>query len=475
MQGAIRGLKRALNDNGKYRYKVPELAVDHLIIGGGVVGLAIARRLCQEYPSKSTYVVERHARAGEEIRLLRALLNTSSRNSEVIHSGLYYPTESLKTSLCIRGRDLMYQYCKTHNIPHRQTGKLVVAKQEQLPYIHGLHEKSLKLRFPTALTAETDSQVLVLPTELLAGDQARALEPDLSRDIAGALWVPSTGIMNSHDFMQSLERDIIESEAGQVAYCARVVRIDPYQRTKRPANIPYVDSPAEVGWVVQLNSSESEGTDAILARTVINSSGLSSTFILNSLLPQAQRIPIYYAKGSYAKYHGPGVSSVRHLIYPCPETGPNQHAFQSLGTHLTLDLEGQIRFGPDLQWISAPDSILSEPEAEADFWSQHLVPDDAQLPEMHRAVTSYLPGVSLQGLQPDYVGIRPKLVPPGGGFQDFVFKVDYPITPSYSGTLESGPMISLLGIESPGLTSSLGIAEHVVTKLLGGSGESRTI
>ncbi|EAU84299.1 NAD dehydrogenase [Coprinopsis cinerea okayama7 len=453
---AIRGLKRALNDTGRYRYKSPELAVDHVVIGGGIVGLAIAQRLCQQFPSKSTYLIERHPRAGEEI---------SSRNSEVIHSGLYYPEDSWKTKLCIRGRDLMYQRCKERNIPYRQTGKLVVASHEQLPYIHNLHQKSLRMKWPEfSLAGKEDRQDPVLPTELISGEQAREMESDLSKDIVGALWVPTTGIVDSHTFMQSLEKDIVESEQGQVAYGTRVVRLDPYIRSKRPANIP----DTETGWILQTVTGKAEETDSILARTVINAAGLSSTFILNALLPQDQRIPMYYAKGSYAKYKGPGVSNVSHLIYPCPETGPTQHAFQSLGTHLTLDLDGNIRFGPDLQWIPAPDTFSDDPEQDTDFWMEHLTPDESQIAEMHQVVTQYLPGVTLDGLQPDYVGMRPKLIPPSGGFQDFVLRIDHPIDADYASIAEFRPMISLLGIESPGLTSSLAIAEQVVTGILKG-------
>jgi len=150
--------------------------------------------------------------------------------------------------------------------------------------------------------------------------------------------------------------------------------------------------------------------------------------------------------------------ALSHRIYPCPETKGTAHGFQSLGTHLTLDFQGNVRFGPDLQWISPGD------EEDPDFWKKHLVPDDSRLEEMHSSVTRYLPQVTLAGLQPDYVGIRPKLVGPQGGFQDFVFRTDYPDTDKES---ESRPLISLLGIESPGLTSSLAIAEHVVENMLG--------
>ncbi|KDR83478.1 hypothetical protein GALMADRAFT_55409 [Galerina marginata CBS 339.88] len=449
---AVKGLTRALNDSGRFKYKDPESVVDFLIIGGGVVGLAVAQRLCQHFPSKSTYLVERHGRAGEE---------TSSRNSEVIHSGLYYPLDSLKTSLCLRGRDLMYERCKAHNIPYKQTGKLVVATADQRPYLEGLHAKSLKLKWPAHSPAAAQSD-RVLPTKLLSEDELREMEPDLSKDIVSALWCPKTGIVDSHSFMDSLEKDIIESEGGELVFATQVVRLDAYNKSRSAESTPDINA-VEDGWVVQTTSEGGEGY-AMLARNIINASGLSSVMVLNSLLPKEKRIPMFYARGSYASYHGPGASSVSHLIYPCPYTGRNAHAFESLGTHLTLDLQGKIRFGPDIEWMDLPTSEVKGTENDSDFWTKKLIPDESRLPDMHKAVTSYLPGVTFDGLQSDYVGIRPKLIPPGGGFQDFLFRMDYPNVDAQRN--HRNPMISLLGIESPGLTSSLAIAEMVVEDVL---------
>ncbi|KAJ7688400.1 FAD dependent oxidoreductase [Mycena rosella] len=437
----VLAIRSSLN-SAKYAYKAPESAVDYLIVGGGeqnlwlyqwssqhlypgVVGLAIARRLSQ-FSDKSTILVERHTRAGEE---------TSSRNSEVIHSGLYYPPESLKTHLCIRGRELLYERCKSNNIPFRKTGKLVVANENQRPYIENLHAKAQKIAWPSSFKTARDEPAL--PTQLLSGAEAREMEPNLSKEITGAL---------------CLEKDISESDGGDLAYSTRIVRVDPYSSSAD------IDG-ARRGWVVQMVTGEqAEEGDAILAKTLINATGLSAPLIVNALLPEAKRIPLFYARGSYAKYSGPGVSGISHLIYPCPETEGNAHGFQSLGTHLTLDLQGKVRFGPDLQWISPADG------QDPDFWKAHLVPDDSMLEAMHHAVSRYLPEVRLEGLQPDYVGIRPKLVGPQGGFQDFVFRTDYPDTDRES---QHSPLISLLGIESPGLTASLAIAEHVVENMLG--------
>jgi len=335
----------------------------------------------------------------------------------------------------------------------------VVARHDQRAYIEKLHTKSFNLRWPSHSLAKPQTEN-VLPTELLSGEQAREMEPDLSDEIVAALWCPLTGIVDSHAFMESLQLDISESEGGELVLATDVVRVDPYRRPSQGSNLDVE------GWVVQATdgSKNIEGY-AILARTLINASGLSGALVLNSILSKDERIPMYYARGSYASYHGPGASHVSHLIYPCPETGPNAHAFESLGTHLTLDLQGKIRFGPDIEWMSPPASVDNESEDDGDFWMRNLIPDDSRLRDMHHAVATYLPGVQLHGLQPDYVGIRPKLIPSGGGFQDFVLRVDYPGLDAERN--RRCPMISLLGIESPGLTSSLALAEIVVQDIVG--------
>ncbi|KAF9647045.1 hypothetical protein BDM02DRAFT_3117650 [Thelephora ganbajun] len=251
--------------------------------------------------------------------------------------------------------------------------------------------------------------------------------------------------------MQSFEKDILDSPDAHLVYSTRVVRVDPEKN----------------GWAVQTVSAGSDESDTFLAKILINASGLSANLILNSLLPREKRVPIYFAKGSYASYCGQHLKGISRLIYPCPEVGrQGAFSFTSLGMHLTLDLQGKIKFGPDIEWISPPDPT-ADGEVE-DYWREHLVPDDspAKMREVHRAIASYLPGVELDGLSADYVGIRPKLIPPGGGFQDFVFRTDYPIT-FLGGDADSrqAPMVTLLGIESPGLTSSLAIAERVVDML----------
>ncbi len=162
--------------------------------------------------------------------------------------------------------------------------------------------------------------------------------------------------------------------------------------------------------------------------------------------PSQPLLPMYYAKASYASYLGPGASNVRHLIYPVPDVGPKAHGFAGLGTHLTLDLSGNIRFGPDIEWIAPPgEGEFTEDEGAVDFWASHLVASEAQI-SMYEDVRSYLPNITPEGLRPDYCGIRPKLAPLGHGFQDFQIRTDWSC-----GGKKGGRMISLLGIESPGL------------------------
>lgn len=368
--------------------------------------------------------------------------------------------------MCIRGRELLYARCQAHSIPHHKLGKLIVATSTdaaQKAYLEKLHLHCKALKPPKGSTL-----AVAVPTKLISGDEAREMEPDLSSEISAAVWSPETGVVDSHALMGSLEVDIEQSEGGELVYGTEVVSVDPVEAEdqKREGD----------GWVVQTVTAGSTDSDSILAKTLINASGLASHQILNRLLPRATPpsppIPIFFARGSYAKYHGPGVKNVKSLIYPVPEDG-GKHAFHGLGTHLTLDMDGNIRFGPDVDWIEPPSSgdpsstgDSSDP-SHRDYWSQHLIPASEHLEEMHQTITSYLPGISLSGLSPDYVGIRPKLRPPGTGFNDFIVRVDRTgkFTPGKRED-EGAKMVTLMGIESPGLTSSLALGEMVVDEVL---------
>ncbi|GAA6012032.1 hypothetical protein JCM11491_000146 [Sporobolomyces phaffii] len=410
----------------RYPYQAPSLSVDTLVIGGGVVGLAIAERLTKAFVDKTTFLVERHGQIGQE---------TSSRNSEVIHSGIYYPPTSLKTALCIRGRDLLYARCRADAIPFRQTGKLVLAlSKDQEKYLEQLFERSKRL---------ARDGIGDVPLEWLTGDQVRQLEPDVGDRVVSALRSSKTGIVDSHELMANLEKEITDSETGELVYGTRVVRIDRHEPTgggKRGDG-------SEDGWVVQTVTEDGSGGEgertAVLARSVVNAAGLNAHHILNQILPEDKQLRLHFAKGSYFSYRGPGVANVKHLLYPCPEENVS---LSGLGTHLTLNLDNEVRFGPDVQWLTPP---TEDGEDVPDFWQHDLAAEEERMELAISEVKKFLPSVTAQGFSPDYSGIRPKLSAKGET------AVDFSITHPRPG------FISLQGIESPGLTSSLAIAEMV--------------
>ena len=376
----------------------------------------------------------------------------------------------------MRGRELLYERA-AHGAPpmgHAQVGKLIVGRtREDAAYIERLaqHAQALGAHAP--------------PVQLLSGDEARELEPDLSPDLTRALLSPRTGIVSAHEFMNQLAAELDaplptgEVPDAHIVPGTSVVRIDPH--------VP-ADRGRDEGWVVQLRTHDAahSDTDALLARVVVNACGLNAPRVLNALAapmgaPREAWVPMYFSKGAYASYRGPGVSRVSRLLYPTPNFGHAAAggAVQSLGTHLTLDLAGNVRFGPDAQWLSAPADADGEEDALGythDFWERQLAPDatEAWFDAMHAAIRAYLPGVSRAGLAPDYAGLRPKLVGPDArAFSDFglVWHVSRDLRaqrlwqtalPPRRG---AGVMLSLLGIESPGLTSSLAIGEHVAAAL----------
>ncbi|GAA6028181.1 hypothetical protein JCM8097_006901 [Rhodosporidiobolus ruineniae] len=424
----------------RYPFLAPEGAVDHLVVGAGVVGLAVAERLVKALPDRTTFVVERHAQVGQE---------TSSRNSEVIHSGIYYPPNSLKTALCIRGRDLLYKRCEQFGIGYKTTGKLVLATaDEQVPYLKQLWEKSKLLK------AQGIGDV---PLEWLTGDQVREREPDVGERVVGALLSPKTGIVSSHELMENLEKEIADSETGEIVYGTRVVRID---RADVKGGGKRGDG-SEDGWVVQTITNDGSGGEgernAVLAKLVVNAAGLNAHHILNQILPEQERLQLHFAKGSYFSYRGPGVENVRHLLYPSPEENVS---LSGLGTHLTLDLNGEVRFGPDVEWLDPP---MVDGEDIPDFWESKLAVTEERMGLAIEEVKKYLPGVKADGFAPDYSGIRPKLSKKGETAVDF--SITHPAPGFYS----------LQGIESPGLTSSLAIAEQVerMVREHGGVGRGR--
>jgi L-2-hydroxyglutarate oxidase LhgO len=358
--------------------------LDCVVIGAGVIGLACGAAL---------------ARAGREVIVLEAAghigTETSSRNSEVIHAGIYYGSGSLKAQLCREGRKRLYAYCADRGVPHRQLGKLIVAQSEvQVAKLH-------------AIKAAAEANAVNDLAWCSVSDIAR-LEPF----IAGrqALFSPSTGIVDSHALMLALEGDLTTA-GGMVVTHARV--------------IGGICTEQEI----TLNVG-GEQAMSVTARTVVNAAGLCAQAVATSIegIPSAAIPDTFYAIGHY--YRMSGRAPFRHLIYPVPEDG-------GLGVHLTLDMGGQAKFGPDVRWIYKIDYAFDDSRAEA-FLS---------------AIRQYYPDVDGDKLSADYTGIRPKLVGPGCPEADF--RIDDARIHGVPG------LINLFGIESPGLTASLAIGDHV--------------
>lgn len=358
--------------------------VDCVVVGAGVVGLAVARALAQH--GREVIVLEAAEGIGTE---------TSSRNSEVIHAGIYYKPGSLIARTCVAGKWMLYDYCRERGIPHENCGKLIVATSE---------EETAKLPGIQANAAANGAADL----RLLTGEEARAMEPALV--CTAALHSPSTGIIDSHAYMLSLQGDA-ESAGAVFAFHAPVLS---GQVTNRGVAI-------EVGGAEPMR---------LHCRTLVNSGGLHAPKLAAAIegMP-ADHVPTaYYAKGNY--FTLTGRSPFSRLIYPVPVPG-------GLGTHLTIDLGGQARFGPDVEWVESIDYEV----------------DPARGESFYASIRRWWPDLRDGQLAPGYSGIRPKTVPPGAPGQDFVVQ----------GPREHGVpgLYHLFGIESPGLTASLALAAHV--------------
>ncbi|NEU11817.1 NAD(P)/FAD-dependent oxidoreductase [Methylobacterium sp. BTF04] len=356
-----------------------------LVVGAGIVGLAVARALALR--GHSVIVAEAQGAIGTGI---------SSRNSEVIHGGMYYPSGSLRARHCVAGARLLYAYCASHGVPHAACGKLIVATDEsERSAIEAIYSRGMANGVPGLV--------------LLDGAAARALEPNLA--CVAALHAPATGIIDSHAFMLALQGDL-EDAGGAVAFDSLVTRI---ARTGS-------------GWTVQV------GEDRLPFDCVVNSAGLAAQALAAATEGYpADRIPRrVLAKGSY--FGCLGRPAFSRLIYPAPIDG-------GLGIHLTFDLAGRIRFGPDVEWIDTPNYVVDPMRAEL----------------FTAAIRRYWPGLPDGALTPDYAGIRPKLTGPGEPAADF--RIDGPAEHSLTG------LVHLFGIESPGLTAALSLAEDVADRL----------
>ena len=364
--------------------------VDCVVVGAGVVGLAVARAM---------------ALAGREVLVLEAAegigTETSSRNSEVIHAGIYYPAGSLQARSCVEGRKLLYAYCGERGLPHDNCGKLIVATDEA---------EAAKLLAIQARAAANGAEL-----HLLSRDEALAMEPALH--CTAALLSPSTGIIDSHAYMLSLQGDA-ENAGATLVFHTPVLG----------GRVSNAGIEIETGGAEPMRLS---------CRTLINSGGLRAPKLAGAIqgMP-AQHVPgMWYAKGNY--FSLAAKNPFGRLIYPVPVPG-------GLGTHLTIDLGGQARFGPDVEWVETLDYEVNPRRGDS----------------FYESIRRYWPGLPDGALQPGYSGIRPKTVPPGAPAQDFV--VQGPRDHGIPG------LVHLFGIESPGLTASLALANHVAEVVAAG-------
>jgi len=367
--------------------------VDCVVIGAGVIGLAVAREMALQ--GRETILLERESAFGNI---------SSARNSEVIHAGIYYPKDSLKAKLCVEGNRLLYEYCRTHQVSTQPYGKLIVASDDsQLDDLQAILYKAQNNQVPDI--------------KMISGDEAKALEPQLH--CSGAILSSSTGIVDSHGYMLSLLGGF-EDSGGMLAYQSPLIGARP------------VGTNASEGFILEIGGADGM---QIQTRLLINCAGMSAPAIAQKIEGLApEHIPkAYFAKGNYFSLSGK--SPFTHLIYPIPEPG-------GLGVHLTLDMGGQAKFGPDVEWLDI------EGEGQIDYTVNPSRGDG-----FYEAVRRYWPGLKDGSLQPDYSGVRAKIVPPNAPAGDFCF----------NGPQDHGlqGLFNLYGFESPGLTSSLAIAKHL--------------
>jgi L-2-hydroxyglutarate oxidase LhgO len=356
-----------------------------VVIGAGVIGLAVARALARG--GREVIIVERERQFG---------MHTSSRNSEVIHAGIHYPPASLKATLCVSGRELLYGYCEMLGIAHRRCGKFTVAiAASQLPALQAIESNARASG--------------VLDLAWLDAGEARRAEPALH--CYAALSSPSTGIIDSHGYMQSLLADA-QSAGAVIAFGTEVTALRP---TARGIDVVVGREPEP----------------ALRAQLVVNSAGLQAHHVARSIDGFSPRhIPqVHYAKGSY--FALAGAAPFARLIYPAPTVGGH------LGIHMTLDLAGAARFGPDMEWVEEIDYEV----------------DPGRALEFADAIKTYWPPLDAKRLLPAYAGIRPKLSQGGEAARDFM--ISGPEDHGFAG------IINLFGMDSPGLTASLAIGNYI--------------
>jgi L-2-hydroxyglutarate oxidase LhgO len=363
---------------------------DITIIGAGVVGLAIAEKLSGEH--NNVFLIEKHPSFGQE---------TSSRNSEVIHAGIYYPKGSLKARLCLEGKVLMYSFCRKYSIPFNNCGKLIVAtSEEEIAVIEGIRQ--------TAINNGVDDLVV------LERDQVAEMEPHVFSE--KALFSPSTGIVDTHSLMKQFETNTINNK-GHIVYSCEVTGI------KR----------IEDGYEVILLDAD-KAVFSFTTRILINSAGLTSDKVSEMSGIKDDNLKISFCKGEYFKLNPPKNKLIKRLIYPVP-----MHNLEGMGVHVTIDMGGGVRLGPDVTWLESNICDFKvNPEKRDAFFS---------------SAKKFLPFIEKEDIVPEMAGIRPKIQRPGDPVRDFYIMEE-------SGRGLPG-FINLVGIESPGLTASLAIANYV--------------
>lgn len=389
--------------------------VGTVVVGAGVIGLACGRALALARHSESILIVDRNASAGQE---------TTSRNSSVIHAGLYYPSGSLKARLCVKGRKMLYEYARQHSVNHGQCGKLLVATTEKE-----------RLVLPGLVARARAAGLTSGEVDIISGEQARAMEPGLR--CVEAVRSTVTGWIDVPALVATLEQDLASRRGVDTVYNCSVTR---------------VDASTSGGFVLETT------LGPIACSRIVNACGLGSTAFAHGLKGQANSSGLpaqtYFAKGSYVRLLG--AAPFKRHIYPLPADG-------GLGVHATIGADGQVRFGPDVEWMPPPSSP-GGPTAADMAWPPGLAPCPATCPDMYRAEESrvalfreairrYYPSIEERQLAVDYCGVRPKLSGPGQAQADFWIRETLP------------GCVHLMGIESPGLTSALAAGEYVAALL----------
>ena len=362
---------------------------DITIIGAGVIGLAIAEKISRKY--RNIFVIEKHPTFGQE---------TSSRNSEVIHAGIYYPQGSLKAQLCVEGKSLLYDYCLEYDIPVNNCGKLIVAtSQEEIAVIKGIKE---------------NAAINGVDLEIMEQDQISVLEPNIFA--LKALFSPTTGIVDTHSLMKSLETNIL-NQGGQIVYGSEVTGIKKIER----------------GYEISLLDADKKNY-SFTSAVVINSGGLTSDKISEMAGMKDEKLSINFCKGEYFRVNPPKNRLINRLIYPVPHQN-----MEGIGIHVTIDMGGGVKLGPDVTYL------------ESNIYDYHV--DPSKQDAFWRSAKKFLPFLEYDDIAPEMAGIRPKTQKKGEPIHDFYIMEE---------RARGNPgFINLIGMESPGITACLAIANYV--------------